>query len=569
MVGGGKRGGTASETSIRSEEDEDVAGWGSSRKDYYNADVIETEADALEEEQEAIRLQKKQLQGMTEADYGFDETEWLSADKSEGQGDNSERDATVREALPQLEIAEALGPEERSKIFSMRYPEFDPLAKEFIALQSMHEELQTEISALQAIETHHARTGIDHSRSNTQVLLNNTIKHSTLTAYLAALSMYFAIVTSGSEDEDGRLKAITPAKLRDHPIMESLLKCRSLWEKVKNLQVQDRYKISERTAREMANIHIGETSIRTDDFPEETKVLDSPHPVKKKKKRRKSKSERAAEAAILEADSRRAERLRKNEEELAELTASTSVARKSSEQGTVLTAIQATDDDLSDFGEETTLTAHEAAEKAKRKRGLRFYTSQIAQKANKRDTAGRDAGGDADIPYRERFKDKQARLNVEAEGRGNKKTDANSVPLGGDSDEEDRKLAKDVRGQEGDEEDYYDMITARTQKKKAEKAALAVAQKRIEQEGGVVQLVEEVGADGKRAITYAIEKNKGLAPKRKKDVRNPRVKKRKKYEDKKKKLGSIRPVYKGGEGRGGYGGELTGIKKGLVRSIKL
>ena len=74
---------------------------------------------------------------------------------------------------------------------------------------------------------------------------------------------------------------------------------------------------------------------------------------------------------------------------------------------------------------------------------------------------------------------------------------------------------------------------------------------------------------GKRKITYAIEKNKGLTPHRKKDVRNPRVKKRKKFDEKKKKLGSIKPVYKGGEARGGYGGELTGIKSNLVRSTKL
>lgn len=64
-------------------------------------------------------------------------------------------------------------------------------------------------------------------------------------------------------------------------------------------------------------------------------------------------------------------------------------------------------------------------------------------------------------------------------------------------------------------------------------------------------------------------RNKGLAPKRNKDSRNPRVKKRKKFEEKKKKLGSIRQLYKGGEGPGGYGGELTGIKKNLVKSVKL
>jgi U3 small nucleolar RNA-associated protein 3 len=57
--------------------------------------------------------------------------------------------------------------------------------------------------------------------------------------------------------------------------------------------------------------------------------------------------------------------------------------------------------------------------------------------------------------------------------------------------------------------------------------------------------------------------------KRKKEVRNPRVKKRMKFEEKKKKLASMKAVYKGGEEMGGYGGEKTGIKTGLVKSIKL
>ncbi|KAH0086960.1 hypothetical protein KCU60_g14429, partial [Aureobasidium melanogenum] len=114
-----------------------------------------------------------------------------------------------------------------------------------------------------------------------------------------------------------------------------------------------------------------------------------------------------------------------------------------------------------------------------------------------------------------------------------------------------------------------DMVASKAAKKKSDKAAEAAAFREAAAQGGRVIEKEEVGPDGKRAITYAIEKNKGLTPHRKKDVRNPRVKKRKKFEEKKKKLASIKPVYKGGEGRGGYGGELTGIKKGLVRSTKL
>jgi U3 small nucleolar RNA-associated protein 3 len=47
------------------------------------------------------------------------------------------------------------------------------------------------------------------------------------------------------------------------------------------------------------------------------------------------------------------------------------------------------------------------------------------------------------------------------------------------------------------------------------------------------------------------------------------VKKRMKFEEKQKKLKSIKAVYKGGEGRGGYQGEMSGIKTDLVKSVKL
>jgi U3 small nucleolar RNA-associated protein 3 len=198
---------------------------------------------------------------------------------------------------------------------------------------------------------------------------------------------------------------------------------------------------------------------------------------------------------------------------------------------------------------------------------LRFYTSQIAQKANKRGTGGRNAGGDEDVPHRERLRDRQARLNAEAEKRGRRQADA-GAELGGESDEYDTKQAKQIR-KEVEEDDYYDLVAARSAKKKSDKVAFAEAQKLAALEGGRVVEEETVGPDGKRKISYAIEKNKGLTPHRKKDVRNPRVKKRKKYDEKKKKLASMKPTYKGGEGRGGYKGELTGIKKGLVKSTKL
>ena len=477
---------------------------------------------------------------MTEADFGFDEGAWLHTGDNGAEGEDSERDGVLREDLPQLVITETMGPEERTKIMAIRYPEFEPLAKEFLGLQAVQEDLM--------------------SKTGSQLF---SVKQSALSAYLAALSMYFALFTS-SIDEDGQPSAKPSSELRDHPIMQTLMHCRTLWEKCKD---QDDLGVVEAgSGNDVVKLsQAGEAGAQ--------KVPNGaiPHAAQpaKKRKSRKSKAQREAEVALAEVDARRAERLRRTEEDLAKLSAlKFSTQRSSKISDSRQSGRQAAADDDSDFGEETALTAWEAEEKAKRKKTLRFYTSQIAQKSNKRNTAGRDAGGDADLPYRERFKERQTRLNGEAEAKGKRRPGPAGDALGGESDEGDRRAAKDIRSDASDA-DYYDLVAARSQKKKSEKAALAAAHEQAAKEGGLVRVVEEVQKDGKRAITYQIEKNKGLTPKRKKDVRNPRVKKRKKYEDKKKKLGSVRQVYKGGEGRGGYGGELTGIKTGLVRSIKL
>jgi U3 small nucleolar RNA-associated protein 3 len=163
-------------------------------------------------------------------------------------------------------------------------------------------------------------------------------------------------------------------------------------------------------------------------------------------------------------------------------------------------------------------------------------------------------------------------LNAEAEARG-KKLDSYGrggagADLGGDGsdDEGQQGVAREDRGEE---DEYYDLVAQTSKNKKKAKDDKAEMIKQAKKEGGLLRVVEERGGDGKRAIGYVIEKNKGLAPKRKKEVRNPRVKKRMKFEEKKRKLASTRAVYKGGEERGGYGGEKTGIKTGLVKSVKL
>ncbi|KAI1757726.1 Sas10 C-terminal domain-containing protein [Xylaria castorea] len=496
------------------EGEHDDGYWGSSRKDYYDADQIETTVDAEEEEKEALRLQKKKLAKMSEADF-FNEDEWLA-----GEAEEADQDEVVTEVLKEVEIPPDMGPEERNRLLQARYPELPFLADELLQLQPKLAELQKE------------------SQGQDPASLA-VIKYRVLGSLVATLAMYFGILTSPARDGDGVAKTLDPSELREHEVMSTLLECRNAWKKVEGLKAS-------KPATPADTLPSPPEDEDSEMLNEDAVVPKQPKETNKAK-RVKAKAERKAKAI---------------EDSLADL-GSLLTSKKAPKKKAV--PKDAAEDSNSDFGEEDYLDSKEAADKAARKKSLRFYTSQIAQKANRRAAGGRDAGGDMDIPYRERLKDRQARLNAEAENRGKKGSNI-GVDLGEGSDDEDHETAKAIR--DGGNEEYYDMIAAASNKRKGDKAAKVAALSAAGSADRVVE-VEKVGPDGRREITYAIKANKGLAPKRKKEVRNPRVKKKLAYQSKLKKLKSQKAVYSGGPGKGGYAGEKSGLKTNLVKSVKL
>ena len=556
-------GDNSSSDGANSEEDEDnLRDWGTSKADYYNADVIDTEADALEEEQEARRLHQKHLQTLSEADFGFDENQWTEEDTA---GNEVRRDIFT-ERLPELEVKEDASSEEKTQILKKRYPEFEPLAKHFLELQRVHEVLSLAAKAAEAVVKMNGspsknKTGPVAADTLVYKVPIATFKLRALSAYLGTIAMYFALLTSTAKSVSSSALAMSPAELRDHPVVQSLFRSRQLWEEIKDTAIPE----IQTVAREAEADSQAEARLKPQVNGTSTPTVIIGEPGAKK---RRTKAEKAAVKAQGLAEAERQERIKKTEAKLADLDALMS-ARGNEARHRPTDAV-ANEGNESDFGDEKALTAQDAAEKAHRKKSLRFYTSQIAQKSNKRGTASRDAGGDADLPYKERLKDRQSRLMREAERRGRSQA-GREERLGNEGsgdDAEALRLAKEIRGDELDEDGYYDMVSARTNQKKDERKTLADVQARAAREGGQVYVEEEVGPDGKRAITYAIAKNKGLAPRRK-EVRNPRVKKKIRYEQAKKKIKSIRQVYSGGEGRGGYGGELTGIKTNVLKGVKL
>ena len=568
------------ERSVSDEEEDGVQDWGTSKADYYDADIIETEADALEEEAEARRLQQKQLQSMTEADFGFDEAEW-----AQGEDEQDVEHGTVVEKLPDVVVTKDTPVVERLKILKSRYPELEPLSKEFTKLQATYEELRVSANAASMESKQPSKKSKAGNDGRAAPVSITSLKWRALSTYLGSIAMYFAMLTSPASGKSEANAPMSPSELRQHPVMQSLLKSRQSWDAVKDLQVPEPGESEDESDGSPEEIPIKTQSSKTTQ-PILLPAINVTKPEQKPKKSKKTKdtaSQPSKPKSRPPKDPSTTNLLNSLDNLIANVKnpSSSSATRLYTHTSSSPTASEPDAD--SDIGDSAPLTAAESLEKSTRKRNLRFYTSQLAQKSNKRASASQNAGGDADLPYKERLKDRQARLLREAERRGVDKGKAGrEMDFQDDDDDDDSeddetaavKRTKPTATQENnddEEEDYYQLISSKTSLKKAAKAAASSSSlSQVTAQPFTSFNDDATDPSGKRAITYEISANKGLMPRRKKEVRNPRVKKRMKYDEKMKKLGSVRQVWKkGGEGRGGYGGELTGIKTNVVRSVKL
>lgn len=349
-------------------------------------------------------------------------------------------------------------------------------------------------------------------RSQSNALVHT--KAVALTAYMSSISSYFALFVENLRNQDRF------TTMKEDPVMESILSCREVWRQANELSL---------VAREEEVDEIEVDEIEVDDAEVDHRVLTD-----------------SEEEDVLE-------------EEVEEEEVDIDVTSKRAIRKTKAVA-------SGDFTETATPESVDMEEKERRKKSLRFYTSKIDQAAKKSDRSDKFTG-DLDIPYKERLFERQQRLIEEARKKG---LGLDKDLLGDALDNEDIGSGDENVAREINEnaDDYYESIKlAKTDKKNARRAAHDDA-KKAARDGRLAELQEHTGEDGKRALNFQILKNKGLTPHRGNENRNARVKKRKRYEEAKKKLKSVRQVYDDSN-RGPYQGEKTGIKKGLSRSVKL
>ncbi|ODQ66510.1 hypothetical protein NADFUDRAFT_82305 [Nadsonia fulvescens var. elongata DSM 6958] len=483
------------------EEDDDEEGWGSAKGNYYGADDAEDDEDAKREEQEALRIQKKQLEDMDE-DAFVDDEDFDVWNKETKEKENSGLNKSINDLLPQQDLTK-LSSSEKLTVLEQSYPEILPLAEE---LSDLTDKL----------------ADFDSSEESEELL---KVQRVALLTYIATINAYFALFIT--KVQEGKVN------LKDHPVMEGILKAREAWRLASNLKGEDNMygDLSAKEGEEEDEIEDLNVSDIESDIED---IIDS-------NKRKTADSD--DEYADMPAKS-----INNGDDDFnIDLPTVTRPAKK--------TKISSK---KSDFGESSSIDDIDAEEKSARKKSLRFYTSKIDQQALKNKNK---YTGDVDLPYKERRFERQQRLAEEARKRG--------LTEGADLDDndynsEEEKTAGSIK--KSFDKSYYDTIQNGAKEKKANRMASHDMAVQAAKEGKLKEVQELAGEDGKRAVNYQILKNKGLTPHRNKDNRNSRVKKRKKYEAAKKKLTSIRQVYKAPTST--YAGEKTGIKKNLSRSVR-
>jgi len=122
------------------------------------------------------------------------------------------------------------------------------------------------------------------------------------------------------------------------------------------------------------------------------------------------------------------------------------------------------------FGEATHLQVADAADKSARKRSLRFHTSKIeSTNARRQEARNQIMGGDDDVPYRERRKERESRLLQEAKNQLQKQG-------GEDLDDSEPPKREPEKGDDASDgsdglEGYYELVKKKTKENKEQKKA--------------------------------------------------------------------------------------------------
>ncbi|XP_068665221.1 protein THALLO isoform X2 [Aristolochia californica] len=541
--------------------------WGRHKRLFYGYELQSSdEEDLALEEAEALRLQKERAKSLNMEDFGLEDAD-PDASESDGHektlenlfGIEKTTETCNKEKMVDLDTSvtyeevkrnpDALTKEEQMGILLSSAPEVVGLLME---LKDTLHELENKVDPLisEAKEDKYAHKG--------EGMRYIEVKQLLLMVYCQAISFYLLLKSEG-------------LPVCDHPILARLVEINHMLKKMKQidgslpLQIDDILNEKEggRTARqEFVSCAINEQcsnfspetyqAAQVSELAKLVKVDPSENNEKRKMRSKSENHELALKSMEMMKVRAKLEENLKQKGVYGSIVPKTQRTQRNSSQ-----PVNRQLETLHDFDDE--ITEKGVACQGVSNGGLISNISKlVGAKANK----PKVVSGDDDLPARDDIGEKRRKYELKVLAKAGVQTsdfgdsdDEPSQKNGGAMDADDHGFSE---SQESEDEFYKEAKRQRTEKLSAKAELYA--------RNPAIPLLPEDEVDGKRHITYQMEKNKGLTRARKKLTKIPR----KKYKLKHKKAvvrrkGQVRDIRKPS---GPYGGETTGINTGISRSIR-
>uniref|UniRef100_A0A7N0UL01 Sas10 C-terminal domain-containing protein n=1 Tax=Kalanchoe fedtschenkoi TaxID=63787 RepID=A0A7N0UL01_KALFE len=546
------------------DEDEDGKriGWGRNKNIYYSADNVDYEIQSddeelpEEEERAVLELQKERAKQLTMEDFGLEDSDEDDSDleptleeRSKNKDVKSKRDpgGAVDMTLEAPRDLSSLPPEEQMDAVNSAAPELVGLLSE---LNDARLELENDVNPLlKKVKLNESATkgGMHYLE----------VKQALLLSYCQAITLYLLLKSEGQSTHD-------------HPVMDRIAQIRGLLDKIKELDAnlpsdcKDLIQNEPDTTAESPRADVVpaedvSTSQELDETEEPATVTETAASGKMevvKESLTKGRKEKRPDEARLGHQSKEMLKFRASLEDKLRQKGVLSSAKSNPDKQPSQKAANRQLQTLDDFDDDPvddrgrSIFGNGTAKPLQPKRLSELVTSARANKPKV--MSGEDDLVDrGDIGERRRQHELRVlkKAGIESEdGPGDEPSNEDDDMDGGDESEE-------------SEDEFYQQV----KRQKLEK----LAAKQPPLSSGTVEKrsVPDETVDGKRLISYQMEKNRGLTRARKKAAKNPRKKYRDNHEKKvKARKGQVRDIRKP---TCPYGGETTGINARISRSIRL
>ncbi|KAF3451037.1 hypothetical protein FNV43_RR07126 [Rhamnella rubrinervis] len=557
------------------EKEKQKAVWGGRKHLYYNADNRDYELQssddesAAEEEAEVIRLQKDYAKSLSMEDFGLEDSSQDESDRELTLEEISVNGKRKKQSPVEKEVADGMDTvyEEvkkdlntlpREEVMDVLFSSAPELVGLLSDLNDATEQLESKVNPLLS----KVKKGEIMVEGGIRYL---ELKQLLLLSYCQAITFYLLLKSEGQH-------------VRDHPVLARLVEIRSLLDKMNlldgNLQVELEeilnksnmveavLKFDKKNAvsasdsfAEVQRSSPGSARTQEADVIHDNSDVGKLEPLEDNEKKTAKPKHQKDQVGV---QSMKMLKVRAAlEEKLKQKGVFGSINPKTNKAQKLMKPLNGELETYDDFDDDA-VNVEGATRGLNNGHKSSLSSSKLSQLVAANPNKLKVISGDDDLPKRDNIGDRRRKHELQVLARaGVESEDGGGYEI--DGAESDGDVEMDEDSETGSSEDeFYRQV-------KQQRAAKLAAKAEIHSRNLAVPSVPE-SVDGKRHISYQIEKNRGLTRARKKLIKNPRKKYKLKHQKAvERRKGQVREVKKP---LGPYGGEASGINAGISRSVR-